>query len=62
MNETKCESCGATVVWVTTKAGRPMICEARVLTIYTDAGEQVRGREPHWAYCPNAEKHRRKTP
>jgi hypothetical protein len=41
----KCASCDADVLWVTTKAGKKM--------------PVLPSGIPHWADCPNADKHRR---
>lgn len=49
-----CRSCGAPVVWLKTRKGKDMICEAKVTVIYTAEGDQVRGHEPHWSSCPDA--------
>jgi hypothetical protein len=37
-----------------------MPCEPAVLAVVTSGGKVVRGRESHFAYCPNAAEHRRK--
>lgn len=53
-----CKSCNAEIVWIRTKGGRMMPCDPKVLTVVTDAGETVRGRETHWNTCPCAGQHR----
>jgi hypothetical protein len=54
-----CRSCNAEIVWIKTKAGKLMPLDPPVLTVVTDQGETVRGRESHWATCPGAGEHRR---
>lgn len=48
----QCVGCHADVVWIRTIAGKMMICNPRVLTVVTDEGQTIRGREPHWGSCP----------
>lgn len=40
----KCKSCGAPVLWITSKNGKPMIWDKNGVT--------------HWATCPNAATHK----
>ncbi len=54
LNASACKSCGAEVVWMALRSGKAMILESKILTVYTSQGVQVRGREPHWAHCPEA--------
>ena len=61
MEEGRCRSCGAPVVWIygTTKR---TICDPKVLTVVLDNGEVVKGRISHFATCPDADKWRRRKP
>ncbi len=59
MEEGRCRSCGAPVVWIY-GATRRMICNPEVLAVITDEGLVVRGRESHFSTCPDANKWRRK--
>lgn len=56
----QCASCGARIVWVVTKNGKRMPCDASMRTIVTPEGVTVRGWESHFATCRNAEIHRKK--
>ncbi len=57
----QCKSCGAFIIWLTTKGGKSMPVDydtfntgdPRVFT--PDLGHQS-----HFATCPNADKHRKK--
>lgn len=59
MTTQQCRSCGATVVWLPTKSGKYMICEASSVqegeTEYT-SGKHV----AHWASCPQAKEWKRR--
>ncbi len=57
-----CRLCGAAIVWIRTVGGKAMPCDAKVLSVTTDAGMQVRGRESHFATCPRAAEVRRPRP
>lgn len=57
-----CKSCGASIEWIKTTGGKPMPVDAKVITIVTDAGNVVRGRESHFATCPDAAAHRKGKP
>ena len=59
MEEERCRSCGAPVVWIY-GATRRMICNPEVLTVITDEGLVVKGRESHFSTCPDADKWRRR--
>ncbi len=61
MEEGRCRSCGAEVVWIY-GATRRMICDPKVITIVTDTGEILKGRISHFATCPDADKWRKKQP
>lgn len=54
---TPCRSCGAPVVWGTLN-GKPHPLNPRVLTVVTDDGACVRGRESHFATCPHGKQWR----
>lgn len=62
LGSARCKSCQAEVVWLKTKNDKPMICDPRIVTVLTDAGETVRGRVPHWATCPSAAQHKKAAP
>lgn len=51
---TTCRGCGAPIVWIKTKAGRPNPCDPNIVAVVTDEGEVVRGRISHFATCPKA--------
>lgn len=53
-----CRSCGAAIVWVVTTSRARMPCDDKIRTLVTDEGVIVRGRESHFATCPNANEHR----
>jgi hypothetical protein len=53
-----CRSCGAKISWIVTKSGKKNPVDHDYKTIVTDEGEVVRGRESHFATCPDAEKWR----
>ena len=57
MEEGRCRSCGAPVVWIY-GATRRMICNPGVLTVITDEGLVVKGRESHFSTCPTSNKWR----
>lgn len=46
-----CKKCGAEIVWITTENGKSMPCDAKILTVITDAGVVVKGRISHFATC-----------
>jgi hypothetical protein len=49
-----CRSCGAAIIWIVTENGKRMPLDERVLTIITDAGKAVKGRQSHFSTCPQA--------
>ena len=59
----KCRSCGQEVRWLTTASGARMPVEIAAKTILIDRGDgqykAVIGYESHFAYCPQADQHRR---
>lgn len=57
VNAGTCKGCGASIVWGKLR-GKPHPLEARELTVITESGEQVRGRESHFARCPDAARFR----
>lgn len=57
----RCSSCGADIVWHRTSSGRPMPCNPAILSLTTPNGDVEVGRVSHFATCPNAGKHRRRT-
>ncbi len=59
MEEGRCRSCGAPVVLIY-GATKRMICNPKILTVITDRGLIVHGRESHFSTCPNADKWRTK--
>lgn len=59
----KCGSCGADIVWVKSRAnGKRVPLDARMLTIAVEVAPGIvefqRGRQSHFATCPNAAAHR----
>ena len=56
----KCKSCGQPISFQSTKGGKMMPVQRDRIKILSKDGEIVEGHEPHWAHCPNADKHRRK--
>lgn len=54
----RCKSCGADVIWIQSETKR-YICNPRILTLITDSGDVVRGRESHFSTCPDADKWRK---
>ena len=60
----QCRSCGAPIVWATSaKTGKAMPLDVafKVISVERADGtvEAVRGREAHFATCPNAASHRK---
>ncbi len=56
----RCKSCGADVIWITGAETRRYICNPRILTFITDEGTLARGRESHFSTCPDADKWRKR--
>ena len=62
-----CKSCGASITWATTPAGKSMPLDAKGETMYLVEGgvtttvtcRPVVVRRPHWAACPGADAHRK---
>lgn len=54
-----CKSCGAEIVWQMTGNGKMTPLDPPLLTITTERGEVVRGRQSHFSTCPDADKHRK---
>lgn len=50
----RCRSCGAEILWIVTPAGRRMPLDTREVTLYTAAGEPMRGHPSHFASCVDA--------
>ncbi len=46
-----CKGCGAEIVWLKTKSGKNMPCNAEKTTIITESGEVITGYVPHWGTC-----------
>jgi len=60
-----CRYCGAPIVWIAMRSGRPMPCDAEPLTVIAfGAEDDGRGHverqalRPHWATCPKADQAR----
>lgn len=49
----KCKGCGKEIVWIKTKSGKIMPCNAEKITIIQESGDMTSGHLPHWATCPN---------
>lgn len=60
MRPDRCKKCNQAVAWIKMSSGKYMILEAKVLTVVTQDGKIVKGREPHWAHCPYANEFRKK--
>lgn len=55
---TRCEGCGAEIVFVGPKR-HP--CDAEVLTVVTEPdGKVFKARRSHWGTCPEAQRFKRK--
>lgn len=50
----QCGSCKAAVLWGTTKNGKKIPMDPRMLTVIDVAGAFHRGRESHFASCPQS--------
>lgn len=50
----KCKGCGADIIWVKTKNGKSMPCDAKKQIIVTETGEVVSGYTSHFATCPKS--------
>ena len=60
-NIVECKRCQAPIEWIKTASGKNMpMEEGPYLTIVTDEGVTVRGRESHWGHCPFAKEFRKK--
>ena len=57
----KCRSCGLDVTWIRLKSGKMNPVDPGYKTIITDLGEVVKGRESHFATCPDSEYWREKS-
>lgn len=63
--ESVCASCGASLVWKLTAAGKKMPLDAKLKRRWCvrednpDVVEMVDSYDPHWVSCPGAVKHRR---
>lgn len=62
MEASKCKSCGADIYWIQMVSGKMMPVDAKEkkLVRIKNRGEIITAYEPHWATCPNADKHRKK--
>ena len=57
----RCRSCGAEIFWIkNTQTGKLIPCDPRVRTVITETGNCIKGRETHFATCPQAEEWRKK--
>ena len=59
---TKCRSCGALIVWLTTSTGKLMPVDAASVKPGTQMFSAEAGHVSHFATCPNAAKHRKPKP
>lgn len=55
---TKCRSCGASIVWFSTTAGKSMPVDAATVQP-TDEQLELPRHVSHFATCPNANQHRK---
>jgi hypothetical protein len=58
---TKCKGCGAEIVFVKSKANKPIPCDPKELQGVTADGAVVKVRISHFATCPKAASFRKKT-
>lgn len=56
----KCKGCNAEIVWIKTRNGKIMPCNAEKTTIVTEQGETIIGHIPHWATCPKSQNFKEK--
>lgn len=54
-----CKSCGAEIDFIRTKAGRLAPVNQKRITIVTNSGEVISGRESHFSSCSGANEHRK---
>lgn len=54
----KCRSCDADIVWLKTAAGKDMPVDAASASP-EDQVFDAKKHKPHWATCPNADRHRK---
>ncbi len=54
-----CKSCGAEIEFIRTKAGRLAPVNQKRITIVTNSGDVISGRQSHFASCPGASEHRK---
>ena len=62
---TRCRSCGARIVWFTTKSGKLMPANAepeKRLVLNEGVAHVADTYLSHFATCPNANEHRREKP
>lgn len=64
VSRSTCKWCQAPIVWALTPEGSriPLDAKIRLVAVFvggTDVVEFVRGRESHFATCPEADKHRK---
>lgn len=59
MPDAMCRSCGAVIVWIEVN-GKLHPCELKVRNVITANGAVIRGRESHFAHCPQAKQWRQK--
>lgn len=58
----KCKRCGADIRFITTKNGKQMPVDDKLITIITEQGRIFRGYVPHFATCPYVKDFRKKIP
>lgn len=56
-----CKACGKVIKFIKTENGKAMPVDETLITIVTDEGKVVRGRIPHWATCPQANRFRKRS-
>ena len=67
VEQTKCKSCGAEIIWITTKKGlfHPVDVKPKKMWVQDPYAVELHRMvlqdcyESHFAICPNADKHRR---
>lgn len=54
-----CRSCGKKISFVMMKSGKLNPVDENYISVVTDHGDIIRGRESHFATCPDAGKWRK---
>ena len=57
----RCSSCNAEILWIRLSSGRSMPCDPQRASVVTLEGTIISGYGSHFATCPNAAQHRKKS-